>query len=122
VQMKKSFTSMRCAYNGIHHAFLTERNMRIHFFAFALALIAAALLEISKIEFLIILGISAVTFSLELTNTAIERLADKVAPEYDEKIGVVKDVMAGAVFVSSIFSVIIGLVIFAGPVMKLIQR
>lgn len=120
--MKKFMSSLNCAGSGIRHALATERNMRVHLFVFMLALIAAYIFQISKIELLLILGISAVTFSLELTNTAIERLADKVSPEYDETIGVVKDVMAGAVLVSSIFAVIIGLVIFVEPLLKFFQR
>jgi len=96
--------------------------MRVHLFVFILALIASFIFEISKIEFLLILGISAITFSLELTNTAIERLADKVSPVYDEKIGLVKDVMAGAVLVSGIFAVVIGCVIFFEPLLKFFQR
>jgi len=120
--MKKFMSSLNCAGSGIGHALATERNMRVHLFVFMLALIAAYIFQISKVEFLLILGISAVTFSLELTNTAIERLADKVSPEYDEKIGVVKDVMAGAVLVSSIFAVIIGLFIFVEPLLKFFQR
>lgn len=89
---------------------------------FVLVLIAAYILDISKIEWLLILVISAMNFSMELSNTAIERLADKVSPEYDFKIGMVKDVMAGAVLVSSIFSVIIGIIIFYDPLFKFIQR
>ena len=120
--MKKFLTSVACASKGIGHALKTERNMRAHLFVFVLALFASCLLEISKIEFLLILGISAITFALELTNTAIERLADKVSPVYDEQIGLVKDVMAGAVLVSSIFAVVIGLIIFLEPLLKLLQR
>ena len=117
--MKRFLKSVGCASRGIRHALKTERNMRVHLFVFLLAVAAGFVLEISKIEFLLIMGISAVTFSLELTNTAIERLADKVAPEYDDKIGMVKDVMAGAVLVSSIFAVIIGFIIFLEPLLKL---
>lgn len=120
--MKKTFTSIRCAFSGVRYALLTERNMRVHLFFFALALVAAWFFQISKIELLIVLAISALTFSLELTNTAIERLADKVSPQQDEQIGVIKDIMAGAVFISAVFSVLIGLVIFTGPLLKLIQR
>lgn len=120
--MKKMLTSLRCASSGVGYALSTERNMRVHLSVFVLALIAGYILEISKFEFLLILAISALTFSLELTNTAIERLADRVSPEYDEKIGVVKDVMAGAVLVSSIFSIVMGVVIFLQPLLNFIQR
>lgn len=120
--MKRFLRSLHNAYRGINHAFLTERNIRIHLLMFVLVLIAAYILDISKIEWLLILVISAMNFSMELSNTAIERLADKVSPEYDFKIGMVKDVMAGAVLVSSIFSVIIGIIIFYDPLFKFIQR
>lgn len=120
--MNKFLTSVRCASNGVRFAFTTERNIRVHLLVFVLVLISSVLLEISKIEFLLILAVSALNFSLELANTAIERLADKVSPEYDRQIGVVKDVMAGAVLVSSIFAVIIGLVIFYQPLLNFFQR
>lgn len=120
--MKKILRSVQCAYSGIRYAWATERNIRVHLSVFMLALIAAFLLGISKVEFLLILGISAVNFSLELTNTSIEHLADKVSPEYNEQIRIVKDVMAGAVLVSSVFAIIIGFVIFSGPLLKLFQR
>jgi diacylglycerol kinase (ATP) len=122
LKMKKIIISVRCAFKGIRYAFATERNIRVHLLVFILVLIAGIAFGISKIEFLLIFAISAVNFSLELANTAIERLADKVSPVYDEQIGVVKDVMAGAVLVSSIFAIIFGLVIFFEPLLKLFQR
>lgn len=122
LKMKKIIISVRCAFKGIRYAFATERNIRVHLLVFILVLIAGIAFGISKIEFLLIFAISSVNFSLELANTAIERLADKVSPVYDEQIGVVKDVMAGAVLVSSIFAIIFGLVIFFEPLLKLFQR
>ena len=119
--MKKFLISVRCAFSGIRYALATERNIRVHLVIFTLVLIASIILEISIIEFLLILIISAVNFSLELTNTAIERLADKVSPEYNEQIGVVKDIMAGAVLVSSIFAFTVGLIIFFAPLLKFFQ-
>ena len=113
--MKKFSTSVSCAGKGIRYAFATEKNIRVQLFIFILVLLASILLQISRIEFLLILGISAVLFALELINTAIERLADKVSPEYNEHIGIVKDLMAGAVLVFSIFAFIIGLIIFIEP-------
>jgi diacylglycerol kinase (ATP) len=120
-KMKNFLTSLRCAYNGIRYAFATEKNIRIHLLVFVLVIIAAILLHLSKIEILLILGFSALIFSLEFTNTAIERLADKVSPGYDAQIGAVKDVMAAAVLVASIFAVITGLVIFFEALLKLFQ-
>ena len=119
--MRNFLSSLACACNGIRYAYSTERNMRIHLLVFVLALILGLILHISKIEFMLILAISALNFSLELVNTAIERLADKISPQYDEKIGVIKDVMAGAVLVSTVFAISIGCLILFEPLLKFIQ-
>jgi len=41
-------------------------------------------------------------------NTAIEKISDFVQPEFDKKIGFIKDVSAGAVMIVSIAATIIG--------------
>lgn len=119
--MKKFLISLRCAGNGIRYAVASERNIRVQFLLFVLVVIAAVVLKIPKSELLLILAISALLFALELTNTAIERLADKVSPQYDAQIGIVKDIMAGAVLLAAIFASVIGLMIFYEPLFKFIQ-
>jgi diacylglycerol kinase len=114
--------SVRCASNGILYAVKTERNIRVHLYIFALMLLVCLLLRIAKMELLIILGMSALMISLELVNTAIERMADIVSPEFNAQIGLVKDIMAGAVLVTSIFAVIIWLVILFEPLKHLFQK
>ena len=120
--MNKMIQSMRCALKGILFALLHERNMRVHLAVFVLAISAAYLLKISRVDFLIIIAMSALVFSLELANTAIEQLADRVLPEQDFIIGRVKDLMAGAVLLASTFSLIIGFSIFYTPVLKLLSN
>jgi undecaprenol kinase len=50
--------------------------------------------------------------TLELINTAIERCVDLVTKEYHDLAKAAKDVAAGAVFIMSMFSIIIGIIIF----------
>ncbi len=45
-------------------------------------------------------------------NTAIEKVADYIQPEFDKKIGIIKDVSAGAVMLVSIAATIIGFIIY----------
>ena len=58
------------------------------------------------------------TFSIGLVlvaeslNTAIEKMADFIHPNYHKQIGRIKDISAGAAFFAAIFSVIIGLIIY----------
>ena len=49
---------------------------------------------------------------MEGVNTAIEKLSDYVQPEYDERIGRLKDMSAGAVMITSILASIVGLIIY----------
>jgi diacylglycerol kinase len=120
--MKKLISSIGFALKGIKYALATESNIRLQLLVFILVVIASMLLQISRIDFLLVLLVSAIIFSLELCNTAIERLADKVSPEYNEQIAVVKDLMAGAVLVFGIFSFAIGCIIFYQPLQKFFQQ
>jgi len=48
----------------------------------------------------------------ESLNTGIEKMADFVHPDYHEKIGLIKDISAGAAFFAAIIAIIIGLFIY----------
>jgi len=69
-------------------------------------------LDISKTEWLFqILAIGLVLVA-ESLNTAVEKLCDFVHPEYNKKIGFIKDVAAGAVSFAAITAIIIGMFIY----------
>ena len=120
--MKKFMSSIGFAVKGIKYALITESNIRLQLFVFILVMVASMFLSISRADFLVILLVAAIVFALELINTAIERLADKVSPEHDEQIAIVKDLMAGAVLVFSIFAIAIGFFIFIQPLQKLLLQ
>ena len=50
--------------------------------------------------------------SVEGLNTAIEKIADFIHPNYHEKIGFIKDIAAGAVFFAAMTAIVIGLIIY----------
>ena len=50
--------------------------------------------------------------SVEGLNTAVEDIADFIHPDYHNKIGRIKDVAAGAVFISAVIAVIIAGIIY----------
>jgi diacylglycerol kinase len=100
------------AWEGIVFTFKNEKNMKIHGVAALFVCMTAWMLDLSKTEWLIILITIGVVFSLEMVNTAIERVVDLVAPEFHPLAKIAKDVAAGAVFVFVMISVIIGAIIF----------
>lgn len=86
--------------------------MRFHLFATIMVIGAAAFFQIEKWEWCVVLLCCGLVISLELLNTAIEVFADKIHPEYDKAIGLVKDIAAGATLVVSVFAAVVGLVVF----------
>jgi len=50
--------------------------------------------------------------SFELVNTMAERIIDLVEPRWQDKIRDIKDVLAAAVLIAALGSIIIGLIIF----------
>ena len=70
------------------------------------------IMQISATEWLFQIFAIALVLVAESLNTAIEKIADFIHPEYHKKIGHIKDISAGAAFFAAIFAVIIGLIIY----------
>lgn len=110
--MKEFINSFKYAIQGIIVAIKEERNLKIHICMMMLVIISGIILKISTIEWIICMILFGLVISLELVNTAIENVVDLVTMEKKPKAKIAKDVAAGAVLVSAIFSAIIGLIIF----------
>lgn len=109
---KNYAVAFKSAVNGILAAMKGERNLRFHFIAVAAVSTLGVFLGITDFEWLIILVLFALVISMELINSAIERLCDYVQPEMDTQIGKIKDISAGAVLWTSIIAVIAALILF----------
>lgn len=70
------------------------------------------ILDISTTEWCIQLLAIALVLATEGLNTAVERIADFIHPDYHEKIGIIKDVSAGAVTFAAVIAAIIGFIIY----------
>ena len=108
--------SFNYAFEGIIHVLRTQRNMRIHFVVAFLVLVAALVVNVTKLE-LIALVIS-ITFVLiaEMLNTGIEAAIDIATTSFDPMAKLAKDIAAGAVLIASVNAVMVGYLVFAGKV------
>ncbi len=104
--------SVRFALQGIKYCFTSESNFRTEMFIAAVTFSAAMLLKIKSEEWLIILFCCALVLSLEIVNTAFERLSNLVNESIHPVIKLVKDLAAGAVLLASVISVIMVIIIF----------
>jgi diacylglycerol kinase (ATP) len=50
--------------------------------------------------------------SIEGLNTAVEKIADFIHPDYHERIGFIKDIAAGAVFFAALTAIAVGCIIY----------
>ncbi len=96
--------------------------MKIHLAIGGLVIGVSLFLHVSKIDFAILLILISLVLVSELLNTSIEILLDMISQEYRKDIKHVKDIQAGAVFIFSIFSAIIGFLIFWPYIYKLFFR
>ncbi len=113
--------SFQHAYQGIVSAVRTQRNLRFHFFAAIGALIAGLVVGVSELEMAVLFLTIVVVFVVEMLNTALEFVVDLVTTEYHPLAKLAKDVSAGAVLVSSVGAVLVGLLVLAddlGPLLS----
>lgn len=110
--MLKHTISFKNAFRGIWTAITSQTNIRIHVFAGSLVLFLAVYLKIPFAEILVLILTISLVLLAEMVNTSIEFLCDSVTLEHREYIKHAKDVSAGAVLLSAIFAVLIGLIIF----------
>ena len=121
-QGREAFSkSVGHALNGILYAINHERNIKIQVLMGLIVSILGFLLKISIFEWALLVLVIAMVLALELVNTAIERSVDLVTKDYNDLAKVAKDVSAGAVFVMSLFSVIIGILIFVPKIIILFK-
>ncbi len=109
--MKKRIRAFAFAFAGLRQL-LTEPHFRIHILALLAVLSTAYYFEVQKWEWITLLLTISVVLSLEAINSALENLADATHPEIHPLIKKAKDVAAASVLISSIFAIVIGLIIF----------
>ena len=90
----------------------TEASIQLQLCIAIVVIIAGFYFDISKTEWFAQITMIGLVMSIEGINTAIEYIADFIHPDHHPKIGLIKDIAAGAVFIASISAVIIAGLIY----------
>lgn len=114
---KESFVRNRIrgvgfAFKGALLLIKTEASIKTQVFITLIVTAFGFYFDISTTEWILQILAIALVLGIEGLNTAIEKLADYVQPEFDEKIGFIKDISAGAVMLVSIAASVVGLIIY----------
>jgi diacylglycerol kinase len=110
------------AFRGLWYALRTQRNARVHISMAILAILLGILLHISAVEFAMVFVAITGVFIAEMFNTVFELCVDLASPDYHPLAKIAKDVAAGAVLLSAMLSVVIGLFVFGPHLWVLIRR
>lgn len=100
------------AIKGIYRLFSNEAHAKIHLIAAVCVIAAGVIFSITPAEWCAVILCIGGTMMAEAFNTAIEKVCDKVSPEFNPLIGAAKDIAAGAVLLFVLAAVAVGLIIF----------
>lgn len=97
-----------------------EQNLLVHITATIFVTIVGVILKLSVQEWVLIYSMVAFVITSELINSSIELVVDLYTSKFHPLAMVAKDVSAGAVLVSAITSIIVGIYVFLPKVIAII--
>ncbi|HLA56311.1 MAG TPA: diacylglycerol kinase family protein [Flavobacterium sp.] len=104
--------SITYAFKGAVKLITTEHSVMVQFCIGILLIIAGFYFNISHTEWMFQTLAIGLVLGVESLNTAVEKIADFIHPQYHEKIGFIKDIAAGGVFFAAMTAIAIGLMIY----------
>jgi diacylglycerol kinase (ATP) len=104
--------SMVFALKGAFKLITTEHSVMVQSSLAVLMTIAGFYFGINRMEWMMQILVFGLVLSIEGLNTAVEKIADFIHPNYHERIGFIKDIAAGAVFFAALTAIAIGCIIY----------
>ena len=104
--------SMGFALKGAIKLLTTEHSVMVQSSVGVLLIIAGIYFDITMTEWLCQTLVIGLVLSVEGLNTAVEKIADFIHPNYHEKIGFIKDIAAGSVFFAAMTAIAVVLMIY----------
>lgn len=120
IHHKNLIKSFGYAMHGVKYAFLNNQNIRIQFSVAIFIILASLFFRVNAFEMGILGVMILLVISTEMINTAIEEMTDLITTEHRQEAKIAKDVSAGMVLLTSLGSVVVGILIFLPHVLKLL--
>jgi diacylglycerol kinase len=112
--MRRFLRGFGYALDGIATTLRTQRNFRIHLVISALVIAAGIYFRLAPVEWAVIAVTIGLVLGMELVNTMAELAVDLLVQRQHPLAKVAKDAGAGAVLVTALAAVAVGIAIF-GP-------
>lgn len=104
--------SMGFALKGAIKLITTEHSVMVQFSIGILMMAAGFYFDITPTEWMFQTLAIGLVLAVEGLNTAVEKIADFIHPNFHEKIGFIKDIAAGSVFFAAMTAIAIGAMIY----------
>ena len=112
INIKRLVNSFKYAFKGLIKVFREEQNFRVQIFFAAIIVICGLFLRIGRSEWALVAIAISIVLLMEVINSAVERITDALKPRIDKYAKEIKDIMAAAVFLSSLLAAVIGIIVF----------
>ena len=109
---KHRIRSFRYAFAGIRDFIFYEHNSWLHLLATVGVIILAAVMKVSKTEWLALVFVISLVWIAEAFNTCVEKMMDFVSQDRHPDIRFIKDLAAGGVLIAAIAALIAACIIF----------
>jgi len=104
--------SISFALKGFFFLIKTEHSIISQLIIAFIACLLGFYFDINTTEWMFQIFAIGLVLTAESLNTAIEAICDFIQPNYDKKIGLIKDIAAGAVTFAAFTAIIIGAIIY----------
>lgn len=121
LSFKKWLQSLKYSFQGIKYA-LNQQNFFLIFIIAIIVILLGFYLNLSSIEWLIVILTIGFVLSLEALNTIWEKTLDLLQPYFSPKVKNIKDLVAGAVVIACLTALVIGFIIFLPKVLILWKK
>ncbi|MEE1209604.1 MAG: diacylglycerol kinase family protein [Parafannyhessea umbonata] len=108
------------ALQGFRTALRQERNIKVMLAGGAFAVAMGLILRIDAVSWAVVLVCCGMVIAAELLNTAIETVVDLVSPEFHPLAGQAKDIAAAASWVLSLTAAVVGVIVYASALIRLL--
>ncbi|MCD6410524.1 diacylglycerol kinase family protein [bacterium] len=113
--------SLKVAIGGIGFAIRKEENFRLMFLAALIAIVLSFVFPLKTAERALVFLTITIVLGMELINAQIEKVLNFLQPNLDKRVKIIKDLSAGAVLITAIGALVVGLVIFLPKIIGLLK-
>lgn len=111
--------SIGFAVKGAFKLVTTEHSVMVQFSIMLLMIFAGFYFHISREEWMLQILAFGLVLGIEGVNTAVEKIADFIHPEFHNRIGFIKDIAAGAVLFAASSALTVGALIYVPKLFNL---